>query len=42
MEISFAIIISCSYNYNWLLDMLDNGKLITANASEVVQKNSTD
>ena len=32
----------CSYNYNWLLDMLDNDSIMTSKASEVVQKVSAD
>ena len=33
---------SCIYNYNWLLDMLDNENIMTAKASEVAQKVPTD
>ena len=29
---------SCSYNYNWLLAILDNDNVMTANDSEVVPK----
>ena len=32
----------CSYNYNWLLYLLDNDNIMAAKTSEVVQKVLTD
>ena len=42
METSSMIMILCSYNYNWLLNMLDNDNIMTEKASEEAQNVPTD